>query len=57
MRYSNKITIIIVAHRLSTIKNCDNIYLLENGTIKAQGDYENLVERSPEFKRLNLISS
>ena len=53
----NKITIIIVAHRLSTIKNCDNIYLLENGTIKAQGDYENLVERSPEFKRLNLISS
>ena len=30
-------TIIIVAHRLSTIKQCDRIYKLENGQIKSQG--------------------
>ncbi len=50
-----KITIIIVAHRLTTIKNCDNIYLLEKGKIKAKGNYEALMRSSPEFKKLNLI--
>lgn len=50
-----KITIIIVAHRLTTIKNCDNIYLLEKGKIKAEGNYEALMRSSPEFKKLNLI--
>lgn len=31
---SKNITIIIIAHRLSTVKNCDKIYLLDNGKIK-----------------------
>ncbi len=33
------ITIIIIAHRLNTVKNCDYIYKLENGKIKDQGTF------------------
>jgi ATP-binding cassette subfamily B protein len=35
-------TVIIVAHRLSTVKNADNIVVLENGTIVEQGDHQEL---------------
>ncbi len=39
-----KMTVIIIAHRLSTIKKCDIIFELENGKIKNQGTFENLVK-------------
>jgi subfamily B ATP-binding cassette protein MsbA len=42
-------TIIMIAHRLSTVKNCDQIVLLDKGIIKAQGDYNSLIENSTEF--------
>jgi ABC-type bacteriocin/lantibiotic exporter with double-glycine peptidase domain len=42
------LTIIIIAHRLSTVKNCDNIFVLKNGTIEAQGTYN-------ELQKLNLL--
>jgi len=32
-----KITIIIIAHRLSTVESCDRIYQLENGTVLSEG--------------------
>ena len=35
-------TMLIIAHRFSTIKNCDHIFLLENGKIKDQGKFEYL---------------
>ena len=37
-------TIIMIAHRLSTVSKCDNILLLEKGRIKAQGKFEDLVK-------------
>jgi ABC-type multidrug transport system fused ATPase/permease subunit len=40
-----KITIIQVAHRLSTIKECDIIYLFEQGELKFQGNYHELLEK------------
>lgn len=46
---SKKKTIIIVAHRLSTIKNCDQIYLIEKGKISAQGTYDELIKSSKSF--------
>jgi ABC-type multidrug transport system fused ATPase/permease subunit len=33
---SDKITIIIISHRLSTVKNCDNVFLLNNGQLKLE---------------------
>ena len=44
------ITIILIAHRLSTVKNCDNIYLLENGEIKHQGNFEQLMKLDESFR-------
>ena len=33
------ITIIIIAHRISTVKKCDNIIFLKNGELKSQGTF------------------
>ena len=33
----NNVTLIIVAHRLKTLKNCDQIFEFENGTLKSSG--------------------
>ena len=46
------ITIILIAHRLSTVKNCDNIFLLEKGRLKAQGTYEHLLRTNEIFQRM-----
>jgi ABC-type multidrug transport system fused ATPase/permease subunit len=45
-------TLIVIAHRLSTIKNVDRIYLLDNGQVTAQGEYNEMLEISPKFKRM-----
>ena len=50
-----KITVIIVAHRLSTVKDCDKIFLLEKGKLKIEGNYGELLDKSIDFKKLNLI--
>jgi len=43
-------TVIIIAHRLSTLKTCDEIFLVEEGEIISSGTYEELSERSDRFK-------
>jgi ABC-type branched-subunit amino acid transport system ATPase component len=47
-----KITIVIISHRLSTIKNCDLIYFLEDGEIKAHGNYQDLMQSCASFKKM-----
>ena len=37
-------TIIIIAHRMSTLKSCDLIYKLDNGKVVATGKYEDFIE-------------
>jgi ABC-type multidrug transport system fused ATPase/permease subunit len=46
----NNITKILIAHRLSTVKNCDMIFLFEKGQLKKQGTFEELVLKSDEFR-------
>lgn len=46
----NEITIILIAHRLSTVKQCDKIFYLEKGKIKAQGTFNELMKISNEFR-------
>jgi ATP-binding cassette subfamily B protein len=49
------LTIFIVAHRLTTVRRCDNIVELAHGRVVAQGSYEQLLERSPSFRRMALV--
>ena len=44
------ITIILIAHRLSTVKNCENIYVLEKGKIKNSGTFEELSKINELFQ-------
>jgi len=41
---SGKKTILLIAHRLSTLRKCDEIFYLENGVITKRGKYEELFE-------------
>jgi len=46
------LTIVMVAHRLTTIRNCDTILELGRGSVVAQGTYEELLKISPSFRRM-----
>lgn len=45
-------TVIMIAHRLSTVQGCDKILLMEKGRIKAEGTYDELLAQDAEFRRL-----
>jgi ABC-type multidrug transport system fused ATPase/permease subunit len=42
----------MIAHRLSTVRACDRIFMLEHGRCVAAGTYDALVERSASFRAL-----
>ena len=43
-------TIILIAHRLNTVKNCDVIYLFEKGKLIDSGGFEDMKNRNSHFK-------
>ena len=49
---SKDLTVLIVAHRLSTIRNADLIYHMENGVVLAKGNFEELFQKSSNFRSL-----
>jgi ATP-binding cassette, subfamily B, bacterial PglK len=51
-KLSHDITIILIAHRLSTVRQCDQIYLLERGEVKASGTYDQLTASSQQFNAM-----
>ena len=44
------ITLILIAHRLNTVRKCDKIYLLEKGEIKSEGTFDELIKVSENFR-------
>lgn len=44
------ITVILIAHRLTTLRNCDNIFLLENGELIANGNFDELMKSNDKFR-------
>jgi ABC-type multidrug transport system fused ATPase/permease subunit len=49
---SSEKTIIMIAHRLSTVRDCDTIFLFEEGKLITQGSYEELLSTSTLFKKM-----
>ena len=50
--YTKGITSIIISHRISSIKNADNIIVLENGSIVQQGTHNQLINQNGYYKQL-----
>jgi ABC-type multidrug transport system fused ATPase/permease subunit len=48
----HKKTIIIIAHRITTVKNCDTIYLMENGAITDSGNFGELYAKNAMFRKM-----
>jgi ABC-type multidrug transport system fused ATPase/permease subunit len=49
---SHRKTIIMIAHRLTTVKSCDRIYIMEKGTILDSGIYDDLYTRNVAFRKM-----
>jgi len=50
-KFRNK-SMLIIAHRLATVKNCDQIIVLQHGEIAESGTHEELLEKRGEYYRL-----
>ncbi|SFR49276.1 ABC transporter ATP-binding protein [Thiomicrospira sp. ALE5] len=50
--FSGQKTIIMIAHRLKTVQKCDQIYYIDQGRVIDQGNYQQLIERNAQFKRM-----
>jgi ABC-type multidrug transport system fused ATPase/permease subunit len=50
-------TVIIIAHRLTTVKDCDIIYLIDKGKITAQGTYDELMGSSAPFRAMAKVNN
>lgn len=48
-----KLTIVLIAHRLATLKYCDLIYFMENGKIIDSGNYEYLINNNSSFIKMS----
>ena len=42
----------MIAHRLTTVRNCDLIVMLEEGKVVAMGSYDELFESNRKFQKL-----
>lgn len=51
-RLTGEKTIIMIAHRMSTVVQCDQIAVLDRGRLVGVGSYEQLLDSSPIFRRL-----
>lgn len=51
-KLQHKKTIILVAHRMNTIRQCNQIFVLDGGSIVGQGNYEELLQSNEIFKNM-----
>ncbi|WP_299134020.1 hypothetical protein, partial [uncultured Amaricoccus sp.] len=45
-------TIILIAHRLTTVRACDTIFMLEQGRLVAEGPYDDLIDTNRAFRAM-----
>lgn len=49
---SGQKTIVMIAHRLKTVQNCDNIYFMDQGRVVDEGTYQQLINSNMKFKQM-----
>ena len=49
-------TIILIAHRITTVQECDRIYMLERGQVVAEGGYTELIRDNPRFRAMAKVA-
>ena len=52
-----KFTSIIISHRISTIANCDNIIVMDDGKIVESGKHNELIKKNGMYSKINEIQS
>lgn len=52
MALAGERTLLIIAHRLNTVKRCDKVLFFDSGRLVAEGDYRTLSEQIEPFRRL-----
>ena len=50
-------TVIVIAHRLSTVEKADRIFVIKDGRVSEQGTFDELTARGGEFARLHALSA
>lgn len=50
------ITVILIAHRLATVKKCDKIFVLDKGELKGSGTFEELRKFNEVFKKYTIVN-
>jgi ABC-type multidrug transport system fused ATPase/permease subunit len=48
-------TVVLIAHRLTTVRHCDRIYLLERGRVADSGSYDELVASNETFRKMTAV--
>jgi ABC-type multidrug transport system fused ATPase/permease subunit len=48
-------TLIMIAHRLTTVQHCDTIYMMKDAEVIAEGSYSELLITSKEFREMSLV--
>lgn len=56
-RLDRSITVLFIAHRLTTLRNCDRIIELKDGSVLNDDSYERMLEISPSFRNLREATS
>jgi HlyD family secretion protein len=49
---ARRVTVIMIAHRLATVRECDTIFLFDEGRLVDSGSFSDLVERNEQFQSL-----
>lgn len=53
----HEITIILIAHRLSTVKACEIIFFLDKGVLQAQGSFDELMQANERFRAMAMATT
>ena len=51
-RIAGQKTIVMIAHRLSTVRDCDRIFFMRGGRVAASGTFDELVSVEPDFQKM-----